>query len=103
MVGRLANIAGIRTETVPAEEALAHGYDVKNFFFIARQAKSLNEKCSEKTVYQFNYRWPRLKTIIPDRYCIDEIVQIADGLYLGQLMYATQILKPYDPAADPST
>ena len=101
-VGRLMNIADIWTESVPPDEALRLGYDLKNFFFIAHQAKSLNENCQGKDVYQFNYRWPKLKTIIPDCYCMDEIVKIASGLYLGQLMYATEILIPYDPTADPS-
>lgn len=101
-VGSLMNLTGVWNETAAPEEALIYGYDMKNFFFIARRAKSLNENCKGKTIYQFNYRWPKLKTIIPDRYCIDEIVQIARGLYLGQLMYATEVLKPYDPTADPS-
>jgi hypothetical protein len=35
--------------------------------------------------------------MVPDRYCIDELVQIAEGLYLGQLMYATELLRPYEP------
>ena len=38
---------------------------------------------------------------MPDRYCLDELVQIAEGLYLGQLMYATELLKAYDPRVDP--
>ena len=101
-IGRLMNITDIWTESVPPHEALKLGYDIKNFFFIAHQAKSLNENCQGKEVYQFNYRWPKLKTVIPDCYCIDEIVQVASGLYLGQLMYAKEILVPYDPTADPS-
>jgi hypothetical protein len=52
--------------------------------------------------YQFNYRWPKLRIIPPDRFCIDELVQIADGLYLGQLMYATDWVKPYDPRQPPA-
>lgn len=101
-IGRLAHFADVWTETAPPDEALIYGYDVKNFFFISHQAESLNEDCKGKTIYQFNYRWPKLKTIIPDCYCIDEVVQIAEGLYLGQLMYATEVLKPYDPAVEPS-
>lgn len=101
-VGRLMKLANVWSETVPPGEALTYGYDIKNFFFIAHQAKSVHEKCMGKTIYQFNYRWPKLKTIIPDCYCMDEIVQIAEGLYLGQLMYATDILTPYDPTVDPS-
>jgi hypothetical protein len=75
---------------------------VKNFFFIAHAGVSVNESCSGKNIYQFNYRWPKLRTIVPDRFCIDELVQIAEGLYLGQLMYATDWLKPYDPRVPPA-
>ena len=39
--------------------------------------------------------------MIPDCYCIDEIVQIAEGLFLGRLMYATNITTPYDPETRP--
>ncbi len=53
-------------------------------------------------VFQFNYRWEALRNPIPDRFCIDEITQIADGLYLGQLCYATDLLEPWDPQKDPS-
>jgi hypothetical protein len=28
---------------------------------------------------------------------MDEVVQIAEGLYLGQLNHATELLKKYDP------
>ncbi len=101
-VGRLMNIAGMWSEPVPKEESLQYGYDLKSFFFIAHQAKSILEENSGKTVFQFNYRWPGLRTFPPDNFCIDELVMIADGLYLGQLIYATEILKKYDPNEDPS-
>jgi len=99
---RLMKLAGYSIENVPADEAREFGYDVKTLFFIARQAKSINEHNRGKTIFQINYRWPKLKTIPPDCYCIDEVVQIAEGLYLGQLLYATELLKPYDPSTDPS-
>lgn len=101
-VGILMKAAGIVSEPVTAEEAMTYGYDLKNFFFIAHQAKSINPDCQGKTIFSFNYRWPKLETIPPDCYCIDELVRIADGLYLGHLMYATDILKPYDPDEDPA-
>lgn len=101
-VGRLMRLANIWCEPVTGAEALANGYDLKNFFFIAREAGSLNERCRGKRVFQFNYRWPRLRTMIPDCYCIDELVEIADGLFLGQLMYATELTKPYDPRVPPA-
>lgn len=100
-VGRLAEIAHVWSETVSKEEAVRNGYDVKNFFFIGRQAPSVNPSCAEKNIYRINYRWPRLRTIIPDCFCLDELVQIAQGLYLGQLMYATNVLLPFDPEKDP--
>ena len=101
-VGGLMKLADVWTESVPPDEAMRFGYDVKNFFFIAHQARSVNPDNKDKDIFQFNYRWPKLRTVIPDRFCLDELVQIADGLYLGQLMYATEVLKPYDPEADPS-
>ncbi|MCP4601374.1 MAG: hypothetical protein GY847_12760 [Proteobacteria bacterium] len=101
-VGKLMKLADVWSEKVPGDEAREFGYDLKNFFFIARKAKSVNPHNEGKNIFQFNYRWPKLKTIIPDCYCIDELVQIADGLYLGQLMYATELLKTYDPFVDPA-
>ena len=55
-----------------------------------------------KPVFQFNYRWKALRTLPPDNFCVDEIVQIAQGLYLGKLIYATELLLPWDPKTDPS-
>jgi hypothetical protein len=55
-----------------------------------------------KKIFQFNYRWKALRTPPPDNFCIDEIVQIADGLYLGMLNYAANLAKPWAPDADPS-
>ena len=83
-------------------EEVSRGYDVKGFFFIARQGISVNPENNGKTVLQFNYRWKNLKTFPPDNYCIDELVQIAEGLYMGQLIYATNILEKYDPTKSSS-
>jgi hypothetical protein len=33
---------------------------------------------------------------------VDELTAIADGLYLGKLIYATQLLRPWDPATPPA-
>jgi hypothetical protein len=101
-VGHLMKLANIWSEPASQTEAVNHGYDVKNFFFIAHTGTSVNANCPNKRIYQFNYRWPKLRTIPPDRFCIDELVQIADGLYLGQLMYATDWLKAYDPREPPA-
>jgi hypothetical protein len=101
-VGRMMGLADIRSEEATPEEKQQLGYDVKNFFFIARQAQSISPQSTGKQVFQLNYRWPKLETIIPDCYCIDELVQIAQGLFLGRLLYATNIVEPYNPEKDPS-
>ena len=103
LVRAMMKAAGIWMEEVPAEEGQKFGYDVKCFFFIARRGVSVNPDNRGKKVFLFNYRWPKLRTFPPDNYCMDELVQIAEGLYLGQLNYATELLKKYDPKEDPST
>jgi hypothetical protein len=76
---------------------------LKKFFFIARAGTSVNGTSAGKRIYQLNYRWPKLRTIAPDCYCIDELVQLADGLVLGQLMYATDWQRPFDPRKSPES
>jgi hypothetical protein len=100
-VGHLMKLAHIWTEPASQAESVKCGYDLKNFFFIAHTGTSVNKACPGKRIYQFNYRWPKLHTIPPDCFCLDEMVQLADGLYLGQLMYATDWRKPYDPRQRP--
>lgn len=100
VVGRIMKAFKIWTEE-PSPEEKKLGIDLKSFFFIAHQALSVNPDNHKKKVFQFNYRWPKLKTFPPDNYCIDEITQIADGLYLGQLLYATNLFKEYNPDEDP--
>lgn len=101
-LGKAMELANIWGEPASKEEAVTFGYDLKNFFFIARADTSLNPANAGKRIYQLNYRWPKLRTIVPDCFCIDELVEIADGLYLGQLMYATDWLKPWDPRLPPA-
>jgi hypothetical protein len=102
IAGQLMKAAGIWTEEASDKEKRSLGFDLKSFFFIGRQATSINEDNRGKKVFQLNYRWPKLRTIPPDNYCIDEVAQIAEGLYLGQLTYATELLEKYDPAKSPS-
>lgn len=97
LVGQLMKAAPIWTEPAAADESTKFGYSLKSFFFIGHKATSVNADNKDKQVFQFNYRWPKLRTLPPDNYCIDELVKIADGLYLGQLIYATELLKKYDP------
>ncbi len=75
---------------------------VKSFYFIATNSKSINPENNGREVLQFNYRWPGLHTMPPDHLCIDELVRIADGLYLGQLLYSTKPETAYSPDKDPS-
>jgi hypothetical protein len=97
----LMKALGIEVIDASPEEIKSHDYNVKGFFLIGKTGKSVNPANNGRVVYQFNYRWPALHTFPPDNYCIDEIVQIAEGLYLGQLLYATEIMKEYDPTLDP--
>jgi hypothetical protein len=94
-------IAGVRMEDATAEEKRLFGFDAHTFFFIGRPNRvSMLPENKGKKIYQFNYRWKPLKNIPPDCFCIDEIAQIADGLYLGLLIYATDWLKPWNPTTD---
>ncbi|UCE19729.1 MAG: hypothetical protein JSV84_05125 [Gemmatimonadota bacterium] len=94
---------GIWIEDATEEERRLHEYDAKTFFFISKYARSVHPENKGKSVFQFNYRWKALRNPIPDRYCIDELVQIAEGLYLGKVYYATNPLEAWDPSTDPST
>lgn len=83
----------------PPAEKEKYGYDKKGGLFVAHRAESVEPGKPDKQVLQLNYRWRNLKNPPPLRYLIDELVEIADGLYLGQLLFATEdILKDYDPA-----
>jgi hypothetical protein len=91
-------LAGVWMQDATPEEKLRYGYDAHTFFFIGRPHRPSKLADNRgKRVYQFNYRWPKLRNIPPDCFCIDEIVQIADGLHLGMLLYATDWLKPWSP------
>jgi hypothetical protein len=94
----VTKLAGVRMEDANPEEHQKYGYDAHTFFFIGRPNKpSMLPENKGKKIYQFNYRWKPLRNIPPDCFCIDEIAQIADGLYLGLLIYATDWLKPWSP------
>ena len=94
----LARVFGAPMQDAAPEDKRRYGFDAKTFFFLSKRAPSIQPENGGKQVFQFNYRWKALKNPIPDRYCIDEIVQIADGLYLGQLSYATDWSEPWNPA-----
>ena len=86
----------------PDEKEKREEIYVKSFYFIATNGKSVMPNNKGKDVLFFNYRWPEFHTMPPDNLCRDELVKIADGLYLGQLLYSTRPKIPYDPNADPA-
>ena len=102
LIRKVMELVGGWMEEATDEERLRYGYDARCFFFIGKSAKSIVPENKGKQVFQFNYRWKALRTLPPDNFCVDEIVQIAEGLYLGKLIYATELLRPWDPETDPS-
>lgn len=56
----------------------------------------------KKKVFQFHYRYPMIGGPAPIGFCLDELVEIADGLFLGQLIYSTALHEPFHSAVDPS-
>lgn len=89
-------------EDAAEQERRQHGYDAKAFFSIGKPARSVAAENHGKQVYQLNYRWKPLRNPAPDFLCIDEIVQIAEGLYLGKVYYSTKPLIPWSPNTDPA-
>jgi hypothetical protein len=55
----------------------------------------MNSGASKKRVFQFQYRYPMIGGPTPIGFCLDELVEIAQGLYLGQLIYSTALLVPF--------
>lgn len=55
-----------------------------------------------KQVFQFHYRYPLIGGPAPIGTCLDELVEIAEGLFLGQLIYSTALLVPFHSANDPA-
>ncbi|NVN90182.1 MAG: hypothetical protein HXX11_06220 [Desulfuromonadales bacterium] len=64
-------------------------YSMTGGIFLAQPGNSVVPGMNGKPVYQLNYRWPALEPAYPMTRLIDELVQIADGVYLGQLVMAT--------------
>jgi hypothetical protein len=56
----------------------------------------------KKRVFQFHYRYPMIGGPAPIGTCLDELVEIAEGMFLGQLIYSTAPLKPFHTSVDPS-
>ena len=105
VAGSFWNTAGIEFMTfwiglqeAPVSEQERYGYERKGGLFISRQAESVDPDNVGKKVLQLNYRWPKLHNPPPLCYLIDEMVEIAEGLYLGQLLFASGLLVKYDPS-----
>lgn len=56
----------------------------------------------KKRVFQFHYRFPLVGGPAPIGFCLDELVEIADGLFLGQLIYSTALHLPFHSGVDAS-
>lgn len=54
----------------------------------------------KKRVFQFHYRYPLIGGPAPIGYCLDELVEIADGLFLGQLIYSTALNLTFHSGVD---
>ncbi|MBU1138183.1 MAG: hypothetical protein KKD01_00445 [Proteobacteria bacterium] len=65
-------------------------YTMTGGIFLASFGQSVVPEMHGKTVYQLNYRWPLLNPVFPMTRLIDELVQIGEGIYLGQLVFATR-------------
>lgn len=65
-------------------------YSKTGGIYLANMGTSVVPEMQNKQVYQLNYRWPRLNPVFPMTLLIDELVQIGEGIYLGQLVYATK-------------
>ncbi len=65
-------------------------YSMTGGLFLADMGQSYVPEMNGKAVYQLNYRWPRLNPVYPMTRLVDEIVQIGEGIYLGQLVFATK-------------
>lgn len=64
-------------------------YSMTGGIFLAQPGRSVVPEMNGKQVYQLNYRWPALQPTYPMTRLVDELVQIADGVFLGQLVMAT--------------
>lgn len=72
------------------EKEKAIPYTHTGGIFLAQPGHSIVASMNEKPVYQLNYRWPALHPVYPMTRLIDELVQIDEGVFLGQLVMATR-------------
>lgn len=97
---QLLNIWKTMNDSTIKEEK-KFGYQKNGGYIISAKGPSLCPKTSRE-VFILNYRWEKLANKPPFCWLIDEFVQIADGLYLGQILIATKhLFDSYDPAIPP--
>jgi len=75
-------------EHLAKEQAIP--YSKTGGIFLAQPGHSVVPEMDDKEVYQLNYRWPELDPVYPMTRLVDELVQIEDGVWLGQLVMATK-------------
>lgn len=75
-------------ENLAKEKAIP--YSRTGGIFLANMDKSVTPEMRGKQVYSLNYRWPNLQPAYPMTCLVDEIVQVDEGIYLGQLVFATR-------------
>jgi len=75
-------------ENIKKEKAIP--YSKTGGYFICNFGTSVIPDLKNKATYQLNYRWPKLGPDFPMTRLVDELVRIDDGIYLGQLIYATK-------------
>lgn len=75
-------------ENLEKEKAIP--YSKTGGVYLAGMGRSVVPEMQGKQVYQLNYRWPKLNPVYPMTLLVDELVQIGEGIYLGQLVYATK-------------
>jgi len=88
-------------DDAPPEEQRLFGHQKNGAYMIAVQGPSMYSQ-TRRDVFVLNYRWKNLANKPPLCWMIDEVVEIARGLYLGQILSATRLLlAPYDPEKPP--
>lgn len=86
-----------------ASEAGGSPFQRQGYAFLgAADQDSILPMNSKKRVFQFNYRYPLIGGPAPIGFCLDELVEIADGLFLGQLIYSTALHLPFHSGVDPA-
>lgn len=81
-------IGTLQQENLDAEKVIP--YSKTGGFFLADMGKSVLPELQGKQVFGLNYRWTGFRPVFPMSCLVDELVQIDEGIYLGQLIYATR-------------